>query len=348
VPRQLAGLIAGAVAAIAASLLSLPLDSPDDAVLNTGTVTVGALIVGAAYGVLWTSLGARPARLLIYVSAAAAGLLVAVVCTVTGEQLLLDGMIGFVLPLAAIVFAVVAAIPPVLAAVALPRNVQLGGTAVALVAALGVGLGFAGMGDEESGRLSLPGPTSTPQAGEVITADDVDGHTFAVVPGESELTYTVREKRALLPGSSDAVGRTSQLSGEVRLDGGPSEVSVDLSTLQSDQDRRDNYIRENIFQTEPIAVFAVDGLGDLPSEYVPGTTITRTLSGRATVRGVEREVTFNIEARLEGGTLQVVGRIDFTWADFEITPPNIPGIVQVKDSVHIEVLVIARAETTGA
>lgn len=195
--KGLAGLIAGTVAAIVASLLSLPLDSPDDAVLNTGTVTAGALIVGGAYGVLWTALGDRPARLLIYVSAAAAGLLIAVACTAIGEQLVLDGMIQFVVPLAAIVFAAVATIPPVLAAVALPRNVQLGGTAVALVAALGVGLGLAGMGDEESGRLSLPDPTSTPQAGEVMTADDVDGRTFTVVPGESELTYTVREKRAM-------------------------------------------------------------------------------------------------------------------------------------------------------
>lgn len=81
---------------------------------------------------------------------------------------------------------------------------------------------------------------------------------------------------------------------------------------------------------------------------MPGTTITRTLSGRATIRGVERPLIFNIEARLEGGTLQVLGRTDFTWADFEITPPNIPGIVQVEDNVHIEVLVVARAETTGA
>ena len=42
------GLLSGAIAAIVASLLSLPLHSPDDAFFNTASVTIGALLVGVS------------------------------------------------------------------------------------------------------------------------------------------------------------------------------------------------------------------------------------------------------------------------------------------------------------
>ena len=33
--------------------------------------------------------------------------------------------------------------------------------------------------------------------------------------------------------------------------------------------------------------------------------------------------------------------------DFQIPPPNIAGIVQVEDTVHLEVLLLARRDGTG-
>jgi polyisoprenoid-binding protein YceI len=68
------------------------------------------------------------------------------------------------------------------------------------------------------------------------------------------------------------------------------------------------------------------------------------VTGPATVRGVERPLTFAVQARMDGDTLDILGTTDFTWADFEIPPPNIGGIVQVEDNVHIEVLIVAKRE----
>jgi polyisoprenoid-binding protein YceI len=239
------------------------------------------------------------------------------------------------------VFAIVGVLTPSLAGLDLRGPVAYGAPLASGAVAIGLGVGLLAVGDGESGRLELPDVTSTPAAGDVLTPDDVAGVTYVVVPGESTLTYTVREKQAVLPASNDAVGQTTDLSGTIRLGGEPSEVSADMSTLESDQSRRDSYVQTNIFQTDPIVTFVVDELGVLPDSYTPGETVAATVTGTATVRGVERPLTFEVEARLDGETLQIVGRTDFTWADFEITPPN-TQFITVEDNVHIEVLLIAR------
>ena len=336
-----AGLIAGATAAIVASLISLPLKSPDDAVLNTATVGVGALLVGLAAGAVWRVLEGVTRRREVYAAVAIGAFGLAAVGGVAAEALL-EGSIEFIIPLAAIVFALSAPLPPILERLEFSPPWPGALASVAAVAALAISIGLSGQGDEESGELSLPEPAPTSASAAVVRAQDVAGVTFTVVPGESELTYTVSEKLANLPTSSDAVGRTTSLSGEVRLDG-VSQISADLSTLESDQSRRDNRVRD-LFQSAPVAEFTVSDLGELPAQYVPGETVTSTVTGSATIRGVERPLTFAIEARLDGDTLSVLGTTDFTWADFEIDPPNIGGFVQVEDNVHIEVLVVAKKE----
>lgn len=366
----LAGLAAGGVAAIAAALVSLPLRSPDDAFFNTASVTFGALLAGVLGGALWFALRARrDAPRMFAVVLAAAFLLVS-----AGALLMdvlpsapLDGMTRFVVPLAAIVFGGVAVLTPVLARPSLRPEML---APVAAIPALVLGIALAGRGDAESGKLSLPALSSSPsQSGAaggagtngatatdassagaasegIVRPKDVAGAAFAVAKGDSTATYTVREKLAQLPLPSEAVGKTSDVTGTIYLDGRPSKVTVDLRTLQSDRAQRDNFIRtRGGVQSEryPFAEFTVMSL-DLPTEYRPGETVTRNVSGTMKIREVEKPMTFAVEARLLGSELQVVGRTDFTWADFQIPPPNIGGFVQVEDNVHVEVLLVARKD----
>ena len=53
-------LLAGAAASVAAALLSLPLRSPHDGLLNSASVTWGTLAVAVAAGLLWRRLRSRP------------------------------------------------------------------------------------------------------------------------------------------------------------------------------------------------------------------------------------------------------------------------------------------------
>ena len=344
--KLLYGLIAGAAAALVASLVQLPLTSPDDALLNSGTVSAGALVAGLYLGFLWAVLSRAPNGLMMYAGAAAASFVAVAVLALISEAALLEGSVEFVVPLAAIVLGIAAPLVFLLSLTPLARTAQLGGAGVALALALAVGIGLSGRGDSESGRLELPGlePSGTPVAAEALTPGDVAGVVYAVVSDESQLTYTVNEHLANLPTESDAVGSTGALTGEVRLDG-LSQVQADLSTLESDQSRRDDFLRMTTFGSDPIATFVLDDVGPLPESYAPGETYTSTVTGTVTILGTETPITFEVEALLSGDELQIVGRTDITFDAYGIPKPSVPSVLSISDDIHIEVLLIARAAT---
>ena len=361
-----AGLAAGAVAALVASLVSLPLRSPDDAFFNTASVTIGALLTGLAGGLAWWAVRRRGASWRVFVAGMAATFTVVAAAALVSEALPnapLEGLARFVLPLAAIIFGVVAALTPFLYRAGLSAGLL---ASAGTVAALGLGIVLAGRGDAESGTLALPSapapppaarsepqaPAASPAVGAASEAGsprdgllrraDVAGLAFGVVPGESAATYTVREKLARLPLPSEAVGRTTQVSGTIYLDGRPSRVTVDLRTLQSDQPRRDDYIRTNPngpqLNRYPFAEFTVANLVDLPAEYRPGETVTGSVTGTMEIREVGRPLTFPVTARLQANALYFTAPTKITSATFPIRPPTIAGVSRVEASVRATVL----------
>lgn len=152
-----AGLLSGAAAAVAASLLQLPLHAPTDTLFNSATVTVGTLLTGLAAGVTWRVGGGSRfgSRLYFAVWAAAFGSVVLLAHLASSQ---LDRSVSYIVPVAAVVFAAVTLVTPRLARRGLSARWWLVLAAVGIAA--GVGFGLAGFGDQESGRLELP-PRST-------------------------------------------------------------------------------------------------------------------------------------------------------------------------------------------
>src|SRR4030067_606520 len=71
----------------------------------------------------------------------------------------LGGLIVFIFPLAAIVFALAVPLPPILERLEFPRPWPGAVASVGTLAALAISVGLSGQGDAESGELGRPGPS---------------------------------------------------------------------------------------------------------------------------------------------------------------------------------------------
>jgi polyisoprenoid-binding protein YceI len=193
--------------------------------------------------------------------------------------------------------------------------------------------------------LTLPaatptsGATSDPASAEPATSSDpvtTTGVAGIWNVSDGSAGYRVRERLANLPAESDAVGRTSNITGsvtveangeEARLTGGT--LTVDTTTITSDESRRDNRLRSEGLQTDqyPTATFTVTQPVDVTAAALAGTPADLTLSGDLTLHGVTKAVEIPAQAQLVGDTIQVAGALPFSLSDFEISPPNVGGFV---------------------
>lgn len=224
-----------------------------------------------------------------------------------------------------------------------PRGKVLAGLlAVLAIAVLGVGyLTFFTPDTPAPVALERSGDAS-PASAQAEAFDPVG--TWAAQE-ESEAGYRVREKLARLPAPSDAVGRTSGVTGEFTLAGTDGRytieglnVEVDMTSLRSDSDRRDNALRERGLETDrfPTATFVSEGPIDLPGNIRSGEPVELMLDGALTIHGVTRHVSIPVEAELDGRTVEVVGSLTIPMADFDIEPPNVANIVSVEPTGTME------------
>ena len=188
-----------------------------------------------------------------------------------------------------------------------------------------------------------PPPAPTEAAAPTIEYDedraigDVEGVTFVVAEG-SEVTFTVEEQLTRLPLPIEAVMRTEELSGEVRVDGSPVTITVDLHSLTSDQDRRDGYVRGRMFPDHPTATFTVDGDQPLPDGFTDGDEVSTQVEGTLSIRGMEFPLTFDISARDDGNVVHLLGETTFTWADLGMDEPRAGIVVWVAEEVRVNML----------
>jgi polyisoprenoid-binding protein YceI len=239
--------------------------------------------------------------------------------------------------------------------------------AAALVLAIGVG-GYVAYDQVLSGdsvaplALATPAPDSSQAAsppdaastaGTGASSEPADGSAevaglWTVADG-SQAGYRVREQLASLSAESDAVGRTSDVSGSITIESDVTattltagSLTVDTTTIASDEDRRDNRLRTEGLQTDgfPTATFTLTQPVDVPAAAVAGTASDLTLVGDLTLHGVTKSVSIPAQAQLVEGTIQVQGSITFPLADYDIVAPNVGGfIISIADEGTLEFLV---------
>jgi polyisoprenoid-binding protein YceI len=215
----------------------------------------------------------------------------------------------------------------------------------AVVVALGIAYGaFAVLaGGSSPAPLSL----NSTKSGSQGTGQPATGHIAGswTVGAGSVAGYRVHEKLAVLPAPSDAVGRTSDITGQATVvnSGSTHTVSaasftVQVSTLTSDRPMRDKRVHTLGLQTDtyPTATFQLAQPVTLPADAASGKVVTVTATGPLTLHGVTRTVSIPLRVQLSGSSFDVAGSISFPWSEFGMTAPNYGNFVTVADTATME------------
>jgi polyisoprenoid-binding protein YceI len=165
--------------------------------------------------------------------------------------------------------------------------------------------------------------------------------------------YRVTEQLANLPAESEAIGRTTDVTGTATIAASGDSVQVtdaaidvDTTTISSDKSMRDNRMRNEGLQTDTFqtAGFVLTSPVDVPASAFAGEVVDVTLHGDLTLHGVTKSVDIPAKAQVSGDTIQVQGSISFPLSDYDIVAPNIGGfIVSIADEGALEFLVTFEA-----
>lgn len=159
--------------------------------------------------------------------------------------------------------------------------------------------------------------------------------------------YRVRETLAGVTFESDAVGTTESITGSLIIlpdgsIGSGSKITLDLTTLKSDQAFRDMYLGMVTLETKnfPTLDFVpkqINGLdGPLPSLDVP-QPIGFTMVGDVTLKGITKETTWNVVGVLNGTTVSGRATTTVLFSDFALTKPAIPFLASIADEIQLEI-----------
>lgn len=170
---------------------------------------------------------------------------------------------------------------------------------------------------------------------------------FIVASVGNAARYRVREQLMGRDLPNDAVGETEQITGAITVSEtgtlipGQSRFVVRTTALKSDSDRRDGYVRRRLLESEqyPTVELVPTVVRGLPTRLPPaGSTgsITFELIGDLTVRGVTRPTTWRVTAHESSGQLTGTASTTFNFAQFGITPPRVPIVLSVADTIALE------------
>lgn len=178
------------------------------------------------------------------------------------------------------------------------------------------------------------------QAGDAGDTGGVEG-SWRVGSG-SQAGYRVDE--VLFGQSATAVGRTEDVTGEIEIAGNrvvDGSFTVDMTTVQSDESRRDNQFRGRIMDvaTYPTSTFELTSPIELASLPAEGQEVTVKATGRLTLRGTTKPVTFDLAAQRSGSSIRVAGTIPIVFAEWGIPNPSF-GPADTEDHGELEFLLV--------
>jgi len=195
-------------------------------------------------------------------------------------------------------------------------------------------------GDEATTTTAGVAPDTSDAPTDPAASGDGFSGSWEVVPEPSFVGYRVGEELAGI-GTTEAAGRTSEVFGELVVDGTTItvvDIEADLRGLQSDSSTRDGALRSRGLETDtfPSARFSLVEPIEI-GEPAVGETITATATGDLTLHGVTNRVTIPIEGTLvDDNTIVVVASLVIALEDYDIEPPTGMRVLSIEDTGTIE------------
>ena len=167
---------------------------------------------------------------------------------------------------------------------------------------------------------------------------------YMVAPEGNEARYRVRERLAGRDLDNDAVGITKAITGAIVFDDAgkvvrdSSKFAIDLTTLATDNARRDGFVRRNTLEVEkfPTATFVPFQMIGLEGGLPKAGSFTFQMGGELTLHGVSRLTTWSVTAQAMEDAYTGSAVTTFKFADVQMTQPRVPIVLSVKDSIQLE------------
>ena len=160
----------------------------------------------------------------------------------------------------------------------------------------------------------------------------------------NEARFRVREQLATLSFPSDAVGKTTKITGEIVVEPSgkvvdSSQITVDLPSIVTDNKTRDTYIRRNILQTATYTtiVFTPSIATGLPPKFPVDGDVTFTLHGSLALHGVTKPCAWQVKGKMAAdGEISGTATTTFTFEDYNLAQPKVAHVLSVVDSITLE------------
>lgn len=212
--------------------------------------------------------------------------------------------------------------------------------------------GTAGSANPEMTQEAAPQVEATAEAAAANNPGSGGGRAlFRISEEGSEARFHIEE--VLLGNPTTVIGTTRRVAGDVIVDfDNPAAsqvgaIAVNVRTLRTDQEFRDQSIRGQILNTSTagneFATFTPTQLSGLPEQPIAiGDTIEFQITGDLTLKGTTNPVTFDASVTLVSETrLEGTAQVEIAYADYGITINAPPQVAGVGETVILELAFVA-------
>ena len=167
---------------------------------------------------------------------------------------------------------------------------------------------------------------------------------YTVAPSGNEARYRVREQLLHHDLPNDAVGKTAAITGgttiakDGTIDTAASKITIDVTSLKSDQERRDGYVQHRILETVqyPTVVFTPTVFRGVKLPLPASGAQSFDVAGLLTVHGTTRPTVWHVTAQSKDAEVMGTGTTLFSFEDASLAQPRVPVVRSVADTIELE------------